>query len=70
MMKVSEIKALVDKLGKKFEKWRNRDYTNDEAKIREIYGYEKAESHAFVAYCVGYLEAKKEMGGNNAAKKA
>jgi hypothetical protein len=68
-MKISEIKALVDKLGKKFEKWRNRDYTKDQAKIREIYGYEKPESHTFIAYCVGYLEAKKEMEGDNAAEK-
>jgi hypothetical protein len=67
-MKVSEIKALVDKLGKKFEKWRNRDYTKDQAKIREIYGYEKAESGLFVAYCVGYLEAKKEMEGKNVSE--
>jgi hypothetical protein len=69
MMKIAEIKALVDKLGKKFEKWRNRDYTKDQAKIRETYGYEKHGSNEFVAYCVGYLEAKKEMEENDAAKK-
>jgi hypothetical protein len=68
-MKISEIKALVNKLGKKFEKWRNRDYTKDQAKIREIYGYEKYGSNEFVAYCVGYLEAKKEMEGNNVSEK-
>jgi hypothetical protein len=68
-MKVSEIKSLVDKLGKKFEKWRLRDYNNDQVKIREIYGYEREGSHSFVAYCVGYLEAKKEMEKNNAVKK-
>jgi hypothetical protein len=69
-VKIYEIKALVDKQGKKFEKWRSRDYTKDQAKIREIYGYEKVESGLFVAYCVGYLEAKKEMEGNNADKTA
>jgi hypothetical protein len=37
-MKISEMKTLVDKLGKKFEKWRTHDYTKDQAKIREIYG--------------------------------
>jgi hypothetical protein len=62
-MKISEIKALADKLGGKFEKWRNRDYTNDQVKIREIYGYQKSGAGEFVAYCVGYLEAKKEMEG-------
>jgi hypothetical protein len=65
-MKISEIKALVAKLGKKFERWRNRDYTKDQAKIREIYGYEKPGSNEFIAYCFGYLEAKKEMEENNA----
>jgi hypothetical protein len=68
-MKISEIKNLVDKLVKKFEKWRSRDYTKDQAKIREIYGYAKDESKEFVAYRVGYLEAKKEMEEGNVSKK-
>jgi hypothetical protein len=68
-MKIPEIKALVDKLEKKFEKWSNRDYTKDQVKIMEIYGYEKAGSSEFVAYCVGYLEAKKEREGNNVIEK-
>jgi hypothetical protein len=63
-MTISEMKALVDKLGKKFEKWYIGDYTKDQAKIREIYGYEKTASSEFIAYCVGYLEAKKEMKAN------
>jgi hypothetical protein len=59
-MKMSEIKALVNKLSSKYKKWRSHDYTKDQARIREIYGYEIPESHAFLAYCLGYLEAKKE----------
>jgi hypothetical protein len=67
-MKISEMKLLVNTLGRKFEKWRNHDYTKDQAKIWEIYGYEKPDSNEFIAYCVGYLEAKKEMEKNNAVE--
>jgi hypothetical protein len=69
-MKISEIKTLVDKLGKKFDRWRSRDYTNDQVKIAELYGYEKIERNMFIAYCVGYLEAKKEMERKNATETA
>lgn len=56
-MKESEIEELIDK----FLLWFERDFTNEEVKVREYFGLLREGNEYFDGYVAGYLQCKKEI---------
>jgi hypothetical protein len=60
IMKKAEMEKIIDIFWKWFDKAHNSDYTNEEAKLIEYYGYEKEGAHQLIAFWAGYKIAAKE----------
>jgi hypothetical protein len=55
-----KMKKIIDVFWKWFDKAHNKDYTHEEAKLIDSYGYEKEGAHHLISFWTGYKTAKKE----------
>jgi hypothetical protein len=68
-MKKAEMEKIIDIFWRWFDKAHNKDYTREEAKLIEYYGYEKEGAHHLVSFWNGYKMAKKEKKAITNARK-
>jgi hypothetical protein len=59
-MNKAEMKNIIDIFWKWYDKAHSSDYTNEEAKLIEYYGYEKEGAHQLIAFWSGYKVAANE----------
>jgi hypothetical protein len=59
-MKKTEMKEIIDVFQKWYNKSHTNDYTSEEAKLIDCYGYEKVGVNQLVAFWAGYKIAAKE----------